>query len=936
VSHQVGLTVMRSRKRTIVILVQLLLITLSVTQLQPKETSAVPGDLATVSPGKFDWYLGTAEDPIVHNDYPNSTILTNTVGDLLFNITLNGPRSSISIYIPPEFEGLTSGNTTNIWTSVTNDYKFISVSKMPATDAIGPNWWKVTISTPFGSSIPAGWHLVKIFDLKAPSIAGRYFFKIFTRLLGSLFETSIGSPNFPTLVAKDELNPAYISGRVLYGGNEYYGYYYGLPVNVPGKVVAEGVTPQGRIVRAQAYFNASANGYYTIYGLALGTYNLTASAAGFPPVKMSRPVSVLAGQSLDRVDLYVYPGAEASGIVWSKCPLQPVQWGWTYDILGTPRPRPITIELLDIDGRLVAFTSGVTAPHFVNYNFTLGNAIEYDGHIPQDLAGYVSGFSSGDYLVKVYVNNYVQLDTPYAHVFNETKSIFVPIDLLKTGLFNVTIHFKDSPGLQETPTELDHYLVIEAYDLYGTLKGWNITWVPRGSTSSVVEITGFLGLFNFRGIRDYGLYPATYMIKAYMSGYMQLEIQHSTVAGYCNVNAISFEMVKGGAVNVTLYSVDWQDPRILRPWLYPGRNITIYFIDQTGKDWGSTYISQPSTGTYVSFSYYGTDYYALTKSPYVYYLGLHDTTLPTGTYQMKAYTPGYLPSEITSIEIAAGTVGDIRMNLIQGATIYIIMNFKTEGLLAPISMPERTPVRIEVFSTVGELVGASIGYVPPNIVQISWPAFDFAKVYGLDSYAGTYTITWTNYFHTTDGKLQRDSGLPADTFFVKAYVPGYEQKTDVEATVSLSGGATVIFDMERLAHVHGVVRWFNMFGNLSPLSWATISAYNMKQITTSSLDGLYDFWIHDGDILVTVALYGYETQTMSIHVTLGSETELNFNMLSHGMPIPELDPSATPLLFTVAFVSLALRKIVGFRLRNLLTPRRSIDADQAAVSLSFS
>ena len=923
---------MRDRRRTIVILVQLLLITLSILQLQPKETSAVVGDLATVSPGKFDWYLGTAEDPIVHDDYPNSTILTDTVGDLLFNVTLNGPRSSISIYVPPEFEGLTSGNTTNIWTNVTNDYKFISVSKMPVADVIGPDWWKITISTPLASGIPAGWHLVKIFDLKAPSIAGRYFFKIFTRLLGSPFETSIGATNFPTLVVKDELNPAYISGRVLYGGNEYYGYHYGLPVNVPGKVVAEGVTPQGRIVKAQAYFNSSANGYYTIYGVALGTYNLTASAAGFPPVKMSRPVSVLAGQSLDGVDLYVYPGAEVSGIVWSKCPLQPVQWGWIYDIAGKLRPLPITIELLDIDGRLVAFTSGATAPTYVNYNFTLGNAIEYDGHIPQDFADYVSGFSSGDYLVKVYVNNYIQLDTTYVHVLNETKSIFVPIDLLKSGLFNVTIHFKDSPGLQETPTKLDHYLVIEAYDSYGTLKGWNITWVPKGSTNKVVEITGFLGLFNFRGIRDYGLYPATYMIKAYMSGYTQLEVQHSTVADCCNVTIISFEMVKGGNINVTLYSVDWQDPRILRPWLYPGRNITIYFIDQTGKDWGSTYISQPSTGTCVSFSYYGTDYYALTKSSYVYYSGLHDTALPTGTYHMKAYTPGYLPSEITSVEITAGTVGDIRMNLIQGATIYVIMNFKTEGLFAPISMLTATPIRIEVFNSIGELVGASIGYVPPNIVQISWPTFDFAKVYGLDLYAGTYTITWTNYFHTTDGKLQKDRGLPADTFFVKAYVPGYRQNADVEATVSLSGGATVIFDMERLAHVHGVVRWLNMFGSLSPLSWVAISAYNMKQVTTSSLDGLYDSWIHDGDILVTVALYGYETQTMSIHVTLGSETELNFNMLSYGMPVPELDSSVTPLLFTVVVVFVASRKIVGFLLSNRLTFRRGIDADQIVMS----
>ena len=133
------------------------------------------------------------------------------------------------------------------------------------------------------------------------------------------------------------------------------------------------------------------------------------------------------------------------------------------------------------------------------------------------------------------MNNYIQLDTTYVHVFNETRSIFVPIDLLKGGLFNVTIHLKDWPGLQETPTELDHYLVIEAYDSYGTLKGWNLTWVPRGSANTVVEVTGFLDLYAFRGIRDYGLYPGTYMIKAYMSGYTQLEIEYSTVAGCCNV-----------------------------------------------------------------------------------------------------------------------------------------------------------------------------------------------------------------------------------------------------------------------------------------------------------------------------------------------------------------------------------------------------------------
>jgi len=98
------------------------------------------------------------------------------------------------------------------------------------------------------------------------------------------------------------------------------------------------------------------------------------------------------------------------------------------------------------------------------------------------------------------------------------------------------------------------------------------------------------------------------------------------------------------------------------------------------------------------------------------------------------------------------------------------------------------------------------------------------------------------------------------------------------------------------------------------------------------LDGLYDFWIHDGDILVTVALYGYETQTMSIHVTPGSETELNFNMLSYGMPVPELDSSVTPILFTAIVVFVTSRKIVGFLLSNRLTFSRGMDADQIVMS----
>src|SRR5208337_2665182 len=90
----------------------------------------------SVSPGKSDLNLGAGFPTFspVKLSYPNSSILTNSTGDLLFTVTpditwLGSPplprRASISIYIPPDFSDL---SISKLWTSFSNNYDHNSIS----------------------------------------------------------------------------------------------------------------------------------------------------------------------------------------------------------------------------------------------------------------------------------------------------------------------------------------------------------------------------------------------------------------------------------------------------------------------------------------------------------------------------------------------------------------------------------------------------------------------------------------------------------------------------------------------------------------------------------------------------------------------------------------------------------------------------------------
>jgi len=279
-----------------------LLLVLSSQLLSQPVAVAVIGDKAEVSPGKIplprvldpqidsDHYLGN-ETFQVQLEYPRSFILQETVGDLVFKLNLRAPVNRTDIYIPPEFK--VNLDKSYLWSSINNSYGKLGIARLSSQHTIAPNWYDVSVTNsgnktgpsayPSKGTIWPGNYTVRLFNTTAPSVVGRYFFKVFTN------GTSIGVTNYPSVVVSADPNPAYVSGFVRYDGHvNSSGYggdpaasYYGHPIGSRdpathslngllkgaegGKVMATGITPEGRIVVGQAYFNSTSSNY-TLYG----------------------------------------------------------------------------------------------------------------------------------------------------------------------------------------------------------------------------------------------------------------------------------------------------------------------------------------------------------------------------------------------------------------------------------------------------------------------------------------------------------------------------------------------------------------------------------------------------------------------------------------------------------------------------------------------
>ena len=843
-------------KRSLAVLLLLIIGSVAFSHLV-EDVSARPGDVARMSPGTYVSTLGASADMVKFN-YTKGAIIQNTTGDISLNINLASNASSIAIYVPPEFTFLQS-DTTSIWASITNNYRRVSIQKLGSNDPIAPSWWSVRI---VNGTIAAGNYTVRMFGVGAPDVCGRYFLKVFTD------GTSIGAGYFPTVVVEGSLYPAYISGHVLNGD----GASYGAPVGVSGKVVAEGKTATGRIVKGQAYFSASPDGNYTIYGLAAGTYNITASAAGFVSTTLSETVSVDAGQSLEGIDIHVYPSPRISGTICSKCDAELIPW-------GSALSRPISIEILDSNlqskGWVATNKTGYD-PDQAYFQFSFNGSIELDGHVPQDYAGYVSGLELGDYYLKAYVNGYLQKDVVAVHLYEYSRGVSVPFDLWRSSQFIVTVHFP-------SPTPKSGRLTLDAYPLDGTISGSNSTIVPANSNSTTMAITGK---------RDYGLPSGTYFIEANFPGYSQATPIQATLGEGCSTTSLSFDMVRGGVLNLTLRSINWQTPPQKIPWAYPDAAMRIEAMDSSGQVYTGTAKQQDAM---------------VHSTPLVGVAFTNVTGLPADIYVVRVYTVGYIQTSDYPVSVGLGSTSDITINLVEGTRLNVTMTFRTEGLVANITTYLRynltkVPARIEVYDSLGVLVGANATHIPANGTSSS------VEVIGFRDYAGNPCLRWVNYYDTTDGSLQKDYGLPPGRYQVLVWVPGYIQAETAILSTTVGSSAGMTLSLDRLAHVNGTVSGLNMYADLIPLSWATVTAYGPTLTATSSLDGYYEMWIPDGTYTLGVSSPGYVTQGVEIHVSMASETPVDFDLKPPSGTIPELSAAELTSAAMLVMACASLRR----------------------------
>ncbi len=923
-------------------------------------TCSTVGMCVNVSPGKYDPHLGIPPQGFnstvaaVKLTYPNSSILTNSVGDLLFSVNLTkvGHYSSISISIPSDFSGLT---TSQVWTSFSNDYNDISVS----SSSVSVNNLNVTndlnllkkCETSGTSCVAQGifWQnqmqYVRLFRVTSPSTAGLYFFR------ASVNGTSIGANNFPTLVVKASRDPAYISG-VLRDSGKWNSTNAGKPIGCSpyscllprgdgARIVATGIDYLGNPVSAQAFINSTADGAYTLFGVAPGTYNITAYAAGYVPTTLRRTISVAAAQSLDGVDIYLPESVKITGTVLSEsCDGGLIPWG----TVGTGRPRSISIRLLYLDGTTAAQIPAqgsfnqTADPNADTYSFTIQREVSLDNRIPQDPSGYTSGLSSNDYLLQAYVSSYVQLYEVRVHVGNDTTEASSTIPLVRSGTFFVTVHFRSSNSTLAEEYNLPGTLSVSAYDQLGVLRAQNSTNIALGIGHGTVELQGFSNI-GARGnpssfSMNYGIPPGTYTIQArFLSSpllagftnigvrdlYFQTEEIQATI-GLCQIVNISLSMYRAAGIKFSLYSMRYQTPTFSVPWRFPGARFNIMIIDSTG----NVYQVSPGRNT------------TQTTNP----IGLQNLTfigLQAGSYEMIVQTLGYAQMQLLHFSVQLGQVADGSVWMIEGPVIDLTVAFKDEGLLTfinstlpfaqPINHLDATPARIEVFDEHGLFVAANTSYIP-NLTPTGQGTYTLTTVAhftlaGFNQYYGDPRTVWSGFYDTTDGAGQNPGGLvlypwsnEPRLYTIRIWVEGYYQLKQLYVTVPGNQNASVIVSMDRASRVRGTVLGPDIYDKARPLSWATIDlepnnrtlsdiiGINPRNYTTSSVDGFFQLWIPQGSYGMGVSLPGYSTYSAQIGVPSGSDLSMQIWLSDY--PMQSATAYETALAVAIAVSGLVL------------------------------
>jgi hypothetical protein len=114
--------------------------------------------------------------------------------------------------------------------------------------------------------------------------------------------------------------------------------------------------------------------------------------------------------------------------------------------------------------------------------------------------------------------------------------------------------------------------------------------------------------------------------------------------------------------------------------------------------------------------------------------------------------------------------------------------------------------------------------------------------------------------------------------------------------------------------ITGYVLGFDMFNQLQPIAWATVTANNghYNLVAYSGSGGYYYMYVPAGNYKVTVAEPGYNPYSIAVSVSPGSASTINFDLEQSHVPVPEF-PSG--MISIVAFVALSTALLAMRRTR---------------------
>jgi len=609
---------------------------------------------------------GSAQRDQIVSGYQDYAVLASrgydSIGDFQFDMSVVEPISDIRIYLPSNFTfgyvsagyGAPTGQDKaySVWTDITNDYSYISVRTLTDDDPVAPDWGLIEIgrvpsvtspipsfAQPSFTIIPGLYH-IRLFQIRAPLTAGLYHFKIYVD------GQSVGQGNFPILIVKSTLDPAYVTGLVRLRE-------LAPSVQASGRVTAVGTAGLSGYADAIGYFgpldleaaDEHASYYrYWLFGLSPGTFELTASASGF--LKASTRLTVDAGQSLTLPDFELKRGCEVNVRIWSKDENGPVPWGnlwqppfgtndpslpiddsgphrdilvrlldqydqslgyWASDDMDVPYGPPWSADAVDRNRNyspLVLKPS--TLPSSTTYAMTLNDerglsSTRLDGHVPADIADFVEGIEHGPYRLEFQVTGFVMREADdWQRIFTIASSdrgsaYTVEADLRRSGWIEATavIPF-DAPAPNSDST-----VVVVAKTTDGVEKGVAAGIFLAGARRYTMILEGLNALYNnFRDstdYQDYGLDPIDYILDIHMANMGSPSLGSPGVGWYIAEDpkpelrmnrgmrsAPAVFYIEPSSIEFTLRSIRIQDPVQLSPWMFPGAGIRALLIDELG------------------------------------------------------------------------------------------------------------------------------------------------------------------------------------------------------------------------------------------------------------------------------------------------------------------------------------------------------------------